>query len=177
MLLQQLSQSIIHNMEIIKSSRLYSLLVLYDMQTTFFDNVLDGILDKDIHNRLNTEANHIAWLTGSMVQQRFEIANELGIDKKQEAFSLFSDNKGIQKDVTYPSLEIYKKDWKIITPVLRSALVEATEDQLDRTIEMMPGQTMTFYDLLGFFIYREANIIGQIALWRRLLGYPAMKYM
>jgi len=26
-------------------------------------------------------------------------------------------------------------------------------------------------------IYREANIIGQLALWRRLLGYAGINYM
>ena len=164
-------------MEIIKDSRLYSFLVLYDMQTTFFANVLDGISDKDTHNRSNTKANHIAWLAGSLVQQRFEMAKELGIDMKQAADDLFSDNKGIQDDAHYPTLESYKKDWEKITPILRSALVEATEDQLNHEIEMMPGQKMTFMDLFAFIIYREANVIGQIALWRRLLGYPAMKYM
>ena len=56
-------------------------------------------------------------------------------------------------------------------------MAEASEDQLDQEIDMGGGQKMTFYDFLGFFIYREANIIGQIALWRRLLDYPAMKYM
>ena len=42
---------------------------------------------------------------------------------------------------------------------------------------MLPGYEMRHYDLVTFIIYREANCIGQIALWRRLLGYEAMKYM
>jgi hypothetical protein len=42
---------------------------------------------------------------------------------------------------------------------------------------MMPGDSMRFYELVSFMTYREANCIGQIALWRRLLGYDAMKYM
>ena len=164
-------------MEIIKSSKLYSFLVLYDMHTTFFKSVLEGISDNDTHNRLNTKANHIAWLTGSLVEQRYYLANELGIDKKQQAFELFKDNKGIQDDTVYPSLDTYRADWVIISPILRSALVEANEDQLNKEIEMGPDQKMTFYDMVSFSIYREANIIGQIALWRRLLDYPAMKYM
>ena len=164
-------------MEIIKSSKMYALLVLYDMHTTFFENVLEGISDSDTHNRMNTKANHISWLTGSLVEQRYYLANELGIDKKQQAFALFENNKGIDDDAVYPSLEIYREDWKRITPVLRSALAEATEDQLNKEIDMGPGQKMSFYDMIAFCIYREANIIGQIALWRRLLNYPAMKYM
>jgi hypothetical protein len=41
----------------------------------------------------------------------------------------------------------------------------------------MEGFKMAHFDLITFIIYREANIIGQIALWRRLLGKEAMKYM
>jgi hypothetical protein len=40
----------------------------------------------------------------------------------------------------------------------------------------MGGMKMTYYELISFTIYREASIIGQLALWRRLLGYPALKY-
>ncbi|TDH21263.1 DinB family protein [Segetibacter sp. 3557_3] len=156
--------------------RTYALLTLYDMHTDFFPRALEGIKDSDAHNRLNTKANHVAWLTGSLVQQRFELAKDLGIERKQSAYELFCDNKGIQDDVIYPSLEQFKIDWKLITPILRKAMAGATDTQLDRTIAM-PGMNMSFYELISFITYREANCIGQIALWRRLLGYSAMNYM
>ena len=147
------------------------------MHTNFFFRALDGISDNDAHNRLNTKANHIAWLTGSLVQQRYEIATSLGADRKQAAHELFKDNKGIQDNITYPSLAEFKKDWESITPVLKEALVNVSDEKLDELFEMMPEMRMTYFDLITFIIYREANIIGQIALWRRLLGYEAMKYM
>src|SRR3990170_5228766 len=103
------------------SSRMSSLIVLYDMQTTYFSNVIEGISDKDAHNRLNTKANHIAWLTGSLVEQRYEIANALGSNAKQDAHDLFKNNQGIQDGITYPSLVTFKKDWENIRPVLRDA--------------------------------------------------------
>lgn len=159
------------------SSRLSSLCVLYDMHTTFFKSALDGISDDDRHNRLHTKANHIAWLTGSLVEQRFELARQFGKDMKQQGHDLFKDNKGIEDGVTYPTLETYKKDWDAVTPVLRQLLVEMSDEKLDQQFEMMPGYRMTYYDLVTFVTYREANCIGQIALWRRLLGYDAMKYM
>ena len=165
-------------METIKSDRLTSLIMLYDLQTTFFESVLEGIADNDAHNRLETKANHIAWLAGSLVEQRFWLARELGDEhQKQEADELFRDNKGIQDDLTYPSLEVFKKDWKRITPSLKDALVATTDEQLERKIEMGPGQAFSLLEMIAFLIYREANCIGQIALWRRLLGYPPMKYM
>lgn len=92
------------------NNKMFSLLVLYDMHTDFFPKVIVGISDEDAHNRINTEANHVAWLTGSLVQQRYEIANLLGIDEKQSAYELFKDYKGIQDGVTYPSLSTFKKD-------------------------------------------------------------------
>ena len=158
------------------SNRMISLIDLYDMQTTYFANAIDEIPDSATHNRLNTKANHVAWLTGSMVEQRFEIANHLGIKEQQAAHELFKDGKGIQDDATYPSLTSYKKDWDKISPVLKEALVKISDEKLDTKFEMMPGMSMTIYELISFCSYREANCIGQIALWRRLLGYAPMKY-
>ncbi len=164
------------NAATLKDNRVYSLVVLYDMHTTFFSKVLDGINDKDIHNRLNTKANHIAWLTGSLVEQRFDLARTFGADERQMADEFFKDNKGIQDNVAYPSLEQFKNDWQKITPVLRELIVNREQQDLEKLIDMGEFK-MSAFELLSFVIYREANIIGQIALWRRLLNYPAMNYM
>ena len=51
------------------SNRMNSLIDLFDMHTKFFSSAIKGISDSDAHKRLNTKANHIAWLTGSLVEQ------------------------------------------------------------------------------------------------------------
>ena len=158
------------------SNRLYALIDLFDMHNQFFDSVLDGISDEDATNRLNTKANHVAWLAGSLVQERYELANLLGLDLRSASHELFKDHKGIQENATYPSLESFKKDWKEISPLLKSQLLKATDTELDKVLEF-PGMSFPLYDMITFQMYREANCIGQIALWRRLLGYDAMKYM
>lgn len=158
------------------SSRMFSLLVLYDMQTLFFERALEKISDEDAHKRLDTKANHIAWLAGSLVQQRYDIANLLGYKEKQEAESLFKEGKGIQENIHYPSLSQFLKDWHKISPVLNELLSKITDEKLDEKFEMMPGMVMSYYQLITFVSYREANCIGQIALWRRLLGYDALRY-
>jgi hypothetical protein len=161
-----------------KTTRMQSLLALHDWQTDFFKSSLAGISDADAHKRLDTKANHIAWLAGSLVEQRFEGARMLGdSEMQQQAHELFKDNKGIQDGTSYPSLASYIADWERITPVLRGILMNVDDARLDVTFEMMPGQKMSNYDMVVFMTYREANCIGQIALWRRLLGYDAMKYM
>ncbi|PSL44762.1 hypothetical protein CLV51_105134 [Chitinophaga niastensis] len=158
------------------SNRMLAIITLFDMHTSFLPKVVDGFSEKDAQNRLNTKANHVAWLTGSLVQGRCEVAGFLGIPLKQAADELFKMHKGIQDDVTYPSLESFKKDWEIVTPPLRTALLTVTDEQLDKRLEI-PEMSMSYYDYISFLVYREANCIGQIALWRRLLGYPAMNYM
>lgn len=159
-----------------KSSRLYSLVVLYDMHTNYFMNALADISDDDAHERLNTKANHIAWLAGSLVQERYELANIFGLAIKSEADELFKDHKGIQDLERYPTLAEYVKDWEKITPLLRDQLLNASDEKLDEILTY-PGMSFSVFEMTSFDIYREANCIGQIALWRRLLGYEPIKYM
>lgn len=165
---------------ITNSSRIQGFITLYDLHTDYFVNALEGISDTDAHKRLNTKANHIAWLAGSMVQQRFELANSLDFsgnsNYKQPADDLFKDNRGIIDGAVYPTIAEYIEQWQHITPILRKCVAEADDEKLD-TLYEMPGMQFSFYDIISFKTYREANCIGQIALWRRLLGYSAMKYM
>lgn len=157
------------------STRTEGLLKLFEYQTTFFARAIEGISEKDMYERLDTKANHIAWLTGSLVQQRYDMAKETNHGLKQTGEELFSDHKGIQDGATYPSVAEYLADWDKITPVARQALVAIDDQKLDSEIDM-GFMKMSNYDMIAFTIYREASIIGQIALWRRLLNYPALKY-
>lgn len=157
------------------SRRTEGLLSLFDMQTTFFERAIDGISEEDTHNRLNTKANHMAWLTGALVQQRYSMVKETNPGLKQTGEELFKDNKGIQDDAKYPTMGEYLNDWKKISPIAREALVNIDDEKLDSEVDM-GFMKMTYYELISFTIYREASMIGQLALWRRLLGYPALKY-
>ena len=157
------------------SRRTEGLLTLFDMQTTFFARAVEGISEEDAYNRLNTKANHIAWLTGSLVQQRYSMITETHPGLKQTGDELFKDNKGIQDNAKYPGTAEYLKDWEKVSPLAREALVHINDEKLDSEIDM-GFMKMTYYNLISFTIYREASIIGQLALWRRLLGYPALKY-
>ena len=155
---------------------MHSLVALFDMHTQFLPKAIAGISGEDQHNRMNTKANHVAWLTGSLVQERFELANMLGGSAhKQSADELFKNHQGIQDNAAYPPLSEFKKDWDKITPVLREALCNVSDEKLDSEFDM-EGMKMSNYDLITFMTYREANCIGQIVLWRRLMNYDPIKY-
>ncbi|MEP6615802.1 MAG: DinB family protein [Ginsengibacter sp.] len=165
-------------MEIKNRSAVSTIADQYDWHTKLFMNVLDGIADKDTENRLGTKANHIAWLAGSLVQGRFVLAKFLDIDATQTSDQLFKDNKGIQDNTPYPSLDEYRKDWDRISQTVKEALINAKEDRLNSPDPFnMPGGDYTFFDTIVACTDRESYCIGQIGLWRRLLGYEPMKYM
>ncbi|GGM93215.1 hypothetical protein GCM10010967_27910 [Dyadobacter beijingensis] len=164
-------------MENSKSAQMIGIVAMYDLQTPFFQFVTENITDEDAQKRLDTKANHVGWLAGALVEQRFDLARQLGYDGHQQANDLFSDYKGIQDDVQYPSIASYQEDWNKISPILRESLGNLTDEELQRRIDMGPEFSMSLYEVITFTMYREANIIGQIALWRRLLGYPGMRYM
>lgn len=160
----------------LKDMRLYAIFDLYDLHTDYFRRALDGISDEDAHNRLETKANHVAWIAGSTVEMRYVAARNLGLDVHQQADELFKDFKGIQNDAQYPSLKQFLEDWDRISPLVREKTLGKDAVWLDEEKDM-GGWKATNWDLIKFSTYREANMIGQIALWRRLLGYPAMNYM
>jgi len=153
------------------------LISLYDYHSKLYNNVLADISDADAGNRLGTKANHVAWLAGSLVNERFTLAGMLGVKEKQTADELFENHKGIQDEADYPSLAEYKSDWEKVTPLLKEAMEKLTEEQLNGPDPYeMPGGDYTLFDSLTFCTDRESYVIGQIALYRRLLGYEAMKY-
>lgn len=161
-----------------KSIKIYGFIVLFDMHSDYFTKVLDGVSDEDAMKRLDTKANHMAWLTGSMVQERFELYNLCtGQSEKQRANHLFENHQGIKDAIDYPSLIDFKADWNRVTPLLRERLLELTEADLNKVLDFPDmGVSFSMMEMLGFNTYREANIIGQLVLWRRLLGYQPMKY-
>ncbi len=157
------------------STRTEGLIALFDLQTLYFERALDGIPEDAMHNRLNTKANHMAWLAGALVAQRYNMASEIRPDLKQTKSELFENFQGIQDDAKYPTNAEYLKDWKTISPFAREGVAKMDDKKLDSDFDM-GGMTMKWFELISFTIYREASMIGQLALWRRLLNYPAMKY-
>jgi hypothetical protein len=158
-------------------NRLVALVNLYDLYTQLFVNVLEGISDEKAHRRFNTKATHVAWIAGSLVSDRFALAIALDLEVEQHSHELFDNFKSIEDSVKYPPLSEFKADWLFISPLLKDKIVRLEEERLNGSSPFeMPGQEMTLYDTIFFFIHREAYCIGQIGLWRRLLGYDAMKY-
>lgn len=160
-----------------KKNSISSLIGLFDLHTALFPNVIADISEKDAHNRLGTKANHVAWLTYNLVQLRLRLAQVAGLHLDAAAITLLDEFKGIQDDITYAPLQEYRQSWDKVTPALREKLAGLTEEELNTKVPVPGmGEEEPLTEIIGFFMYMESYGIGQIGLWRRLLGYEAMKY-
>src|SRR5258708_3909242 len=109
------------------STRTEGLLALFDIQTKYFERAIEGLSDMDAHKRLDTKANHIAWIAGSLVFQRYEMVKETYPELKPTGDELFNNWQGIKEDTKYPNLSEYVADWQKISPIAREALVTADD--------------------------------------------------
>lgn len=160
-----------------KKSALQFIISIFDFHTSQYHNALENIPDEQTHNRLNSKANHIAYISGRMVFERQALAKGINLNPGLSTTGEFQDFKGIQDDVTYPSLKEYRKDWDTISAALKKGLEKLTEEQLNGPDPFnMPGGNYTLFDSIIFSVDHESYFLGQLGLYRRLLGIEAMKF-
>lgn len=153
------------------------LLWQYRLHTHLFDNVIEDILPEDATRRITPDTNHIAWLTGSLVSCRFDMANALGIPQKAAFVDVYGNHRPIDDALEYPSLLSLQDDWHYISPMLLDTLSAIPSVELaNRPSPFEEMHENTLAEAFSFIIDREAYVIGQIGILRRILGYSAMKY-
>lgn len=147
-----------------------------ELQTRLFHNSVDGISDHDALRQMNTNTNHVAWLTGHLVSSRYFLAGVLGLHVQEPFPELFAERKGLQINAKYPSQEELTKDWNFISDLLMMKLKTLSSEELNEKIAFGVPTGDTLEALIAFISHHEAYTIGQIGLYRRYFGYPGMKY-
>ncbi|MEO6167025.1 MAG: DinB family protein [Chitinophagales bacterium] len=158
------------------TSTIDAILNQLELQTRLFRNSVDGISDHDALRQMNTNTNHVAWLTGHIVSSRYFLASALGLHVHEPFPELFAERKGLQVEAEYPSQHELTKDWEPISDLLLSKLKTLTADELNEKIAFVVPTGNTMEALIAFISHHEAYTIGQIGLYRRYFGYPGMKY-
>ncbi|MET4141749.1 DinB family protein [Pedobacter sp. UYP1] len=143
--------------------RLSTLIHKYDFHTVLTSKVINGIETLDL-SLLGNDANKIPLLVGSQVKLRFELAKLLGVDEVQNADILFRFNKGIQFNMGYPSLKPFNLEWKKISSILRTEILELDNEDLFTYSQDDPEMKGIFFDLLSGIIEREASIISILTI-------------
>lgn len=150
-----------------KDIRLKMLILKYDEHTLQLSKILNEITEKDLY-RFDVYSKSVPWIVGGQVSFRFQIANVLGIEINPSTDQIFRTD-GTQLYIEYPSLETFRKDWEIISPILKNEILELDNEELFTFSEEEPKMKGSFFDLLSFMIERERENIDALILWRGLL--------
>ncbi len=148
----------------------------FEMHTMLFKNVTLNIKNEDREKKMNNNTNHIAWIVGHMVSTRYMIANVLGAEDREPFPEFFGQGQGIQNNVTYPSLPDLIKDWDAISAIMFKKINSITDAYLETESPFPTPMGSTMKDFFAFITHHEAYTIGQLGIYRRFLGYDAMKY-
>jgi hypothetical protein len=151
----------------------------YRMHSQMFNNMLYGVREQDAQTRIENKTNHLAWMVGNLVNCRYWLAGVLGIPGKDPNEDLFKDAKALDINAKYPSLDVLKKEWHKISPLLYQKLLSVEEAELVEAHEF--GMNVSYVEenklnTVGMCIDRESYLFGQLGLMRKVLNYGAVKY-
>ena len=153
------------------------LVTMAQLHSNLFKNATAGIDDSQGARRLNSEVNHVKWLTGHVVSTRYMLLNLCGRPAQEPFPSLFEKGKGLDSDAEYPSMQALLADWDALSEQLAEQMDQITEEQANGPAPFqVPTTDQTFRGVLTFFLHHEAYHIGQIGILRKYLGHEAMSY-
>lgn len=148
----------------------------YELQTSWFLNALHDLSDDESNAVFSENVNPIKWVAGHLTDARMTIlsivsGSEIHADYKRR----FGKGTRNQIDASFPTIEQIKADWISVSKTLRTTLHNASEEKLR---SKPPFQTSipdeTLAGLIAYFAMHESFHIGQISIYRKLTGKPAM---
>lgn len=149
----------------------------FKLQTRLFLNVTRDITEEHAKAHFGGSPNNIAWITGHLVATRYMLSTVLGLTDREPYPELFEKGKGIQDDVTYPSMDKLTAGWEDFAEKIIDRLESLTEDELqaDPPIQTPIGDN-TLRGFITFICHHEAYHIGQLSILKRYFGYEPMSY-
>lgn len=166
-------------MEIPKSKKLEIIIPAYRWHSQQFYNALQDITEEMALQRNDGKTNHVLWMAGNLVNDRYWAGNILGMKDTDPNAELFNAGKAIEDNKIYPSLQSLKEEWHKISPQLYERLLQVSDEELQEAYKMDLGVsffTENKLNAIGMFIGREDYLLGQIGLMRKLLGLQGMSY-
>ncbi len=163
--------------DVAQTGKVAAWLLLYDGHTWMFNNVLEGLTEADARKRLDTPQITLsgwpaAWYRNVM---KWPMYWDWKRNSRHTICSIIIKASNRMRNTLLDSL---RADWERITPRLREAFASATAEKLNgpNPWPMPDMDQINLLDMLLYCIDRESYCIGQLGLWRRLLGYPPMRY-
>ena len=146
------------------------------LNTRLLQNCLDDVDDALGNKRVTPDTNSLAFLAAHLTESRHYICMLAG---RPLANPLEGRLKGKTLDDIgpLPPLAEITVAWAAVSAHLSAVLGElAAEDMAREATRRLPGSDGTLGSVLPFLAQHDSYHVGQMAILRRQLGLPAMRY-
>jgi uncharacterized damage-inducible protein DinB len=146
------------------------------LNTDLLRNALDGVSETHAAERV-AGANPAAFLAAHLVDARHFLADLLGAPLANPLANLLRDARSADDVPTLPPLADILAAWDAVAAHLDRVLTAATPERLAAPApQRFPVTDASLAGGIAFLMQHESYHVGQVALLRRQLGYPAMTY-
>jgi uncharacterized damage-inducible protein DinB len=147
------------------------------LNTKLFRNCLDGVSDETAAIRPSASTNSAAFVAAHVTDSRFYLLKALGAEQPNPLAEYLEGGRSIDDVKRVPPLAETQRAWTAASRALRDKLDSMMAAELDAKIESpFPMDNPTPLSLVAFFVQHDSYHIGQLALLRKHVGLPAMKY-
>jgi hypothetical protein len=160
------------------ASALSAVLTVYRLNTRLLLNCLSDMTADQATVRPNAHTNHALFVALHLLDTRFLLGRELGLAKPPHPFrQLLEDARSIDEIASFPEPGEFIASWTELAPLLETCLGSLTEAELSAIpATRFPVDDVTVRGMLAFLMRHESYHIGQMALLRKYVGLPGMKY-
>lgn len=147
------------------------------LNTRLLLNCLDGLDDAVGDTRPNERTNSIGFIAAHLVDARHLLARVIGLDAAPPYGGALEAARGIEDVAVVPRLSDTRPVWREISARVEGALLQLGSDALDAPApQRYPIDDRSVLGAIAFLMQHDGYHIGQLALIRKFLGAPAMRY-
>ena len=152
------------------------LAAVFRLNTELLLNCLEGLDDPIAQQRGTSRTNSVAFLVAHLVESRHFIAALLGAPVPSPLPPALADARSLDDAGEIPALGALAGAWEAVSAHLAVQVERTDTAQLAQEGQHFPGSDGTVLGALVFLVQHESYHLGQVALLRRQLGFPAMGY-
>jgi hypothetical protein len=147
------------------------------LNTELLLNCLVGLDDATANRRVTPGTNNILFLMAHLTDSRHYLATLIGAPLPNPLAELLAGARSLDDLATLPTLATLIEGWERIAAHLAVQIERLDTPALaGSTPARIPGGDGTVLGALAFLVQHDSYHLGQLALLRRQLGYPAMSY-
>ncbi len=156
--------------------RLAPLYEIFKLNSRLFLNCLEDMTEDQAQWRPTAHTNNATFIALHMVDSRHLAASLVGLHL-ENPFAALTHVHRIEEIRTFPRLDELRAAWKAVTGDLRERLKHLATADLDAPHgQRLPTEDPSVLGALAFLFQHDSYHLGMLALLRKQVGLPAMRY-